>query len=187
MSETPAKAGEVEPLPQRQEGLNADPRVDFNSFYCAEKKHLTAFLLYAGARTHEADDLAHDALIKLLPDRWRSLDHPRAYMRRVAYRAYLRKNERSREVLTDQVPELPGGLEPVTHLELSERIRVIVNAISELPSTQRTVMAFVINGADRDEICEALNMKPGTVTTNISRARARLKITFGLAEGEKDA
>src|SRR5436190_7010365 len=65
MSETPAKAGEVEPLPQRQEGLNPDPRVDFNSFYCAEKKHLTAFLLYAGASTHEADDLAHDALVKL--------------------------------------------------------------------------------------------------------------------------
>jgi DNA-directed RNA polymerase specialized sigma24 family protein len=48
-------------------------------------------------------------------------------------------------------------------------------------------MAFVLNGGDRDEICEALNMKPGTVTTNISRARARLKIKFGLAEGEKDA
>jgi hypothetical protein len=31
--------------------------MDFDSFYCAEKKHLTAFLMYAGASTHEADDL----------------------------------------------------------------------------------------------------------------------------------
>ncbi|MGW0423857.1 RNA polymerase sigma factor [Streptomyces sp. NPDC003015] len=187
MSESPAKAEEVEPLPQRREGLHPDPRIDFDSFYCTEKKHLTAFLVYAGASTHEADDLAHDALVKLLPNRWRSLEYPRAYMRRVAYRAYLRKKERSREVLTDKVPDLPGGLNPIIHLELTEHMRVVVNAISELPPTQRMVMAFMINGAERDEICEALNMKPSTVDTNICRARARLKVTFGLEEGEKDA
>ncbi|MFD5483033.1 RNA polymerase sigma factor [Streptomyces hawaiiensis] len=192
MSETPAKAGQVEPLPQQQEGLNlqatqTERRADYSSFYRAEKKHLIAFLMHLGARPHEADDLAHDALIKLLPDQWQYLEYPRAYLRIIAFRIYLRQAKKDRVVLTDRVPDLPGGLDPVNHLEMSERAMVVLNAISELPPVQRTVMAFVISGAENDEIATALNMKPGAVYTNTFRARVRLKIALGLAKGEKDA
>ncbi|MFJ8470173.1 RNA polymerase sigma factor [Streptomyces swartbergensis] len=190
MSEPPTTAGQVGPPPP-QKGLDAlaqtAQRADFPSFYRAEKKHLTAFLVYIGANTHEADDLAHDALLKLLPDRWRSLEHPRAYLRRVAFHAYLRHRGRTREVLTDQVPELPGGIDPVTHLEVSEKLAETLKAISALPTSQRAVMAFKLTGADTDEIVTALNMNPAAVHTNISRARARLKTALGLAEGGNGA
>ncbi|MFJ4429170.1 sigma factor-like helix-turn-helix DNA-binding protein [Streptomyces bobili] len=63
----------------------------------------------------------------------------------------------------------------------------MVDAILQLPPTQRTVMAFVISGSDTREIAEALHMTLGAVNTNICRVRARLKTTLGLLKGVKDA
>ncbi|MFF7535355.1 RNA polymerase sigma factor [Streptomyces bobili] len=189
MSETPAQAGHREPRSVTQPGASTEPerRADFSAFYLAEKRCLTAFLMYAGASVWEADDLAHEMLSKLLPDRWMTMEHPRAYMRKAAIRAYLRQNQRKREIPTDKLPDLPGGISPVTWVELSEQTHAIVDAILQLPPTQRTVMAFLMSGSDTQEIAEALNMTLGAVNTNICRSRARLKTTLGLLKGEKDA
>ncbi|MFM9499031.1 RNA polymerase sigma factor [Streptomyces galilaeus] len=189
MSETPAQAGHTEPLPVTRPSPSNEPerRADFSVFYLTEKRYLTAFLMYAGATVWEADDLAHEILFKLLPDRWMTMEHPRAYMRKAAIRAYLRQRERTREIPTDELPDLPGGISPVASVELSEQTQAIVDAILHLPPTQRSVMAFVMSGSDAREIAEALNMTLGAVSTNICRGRARLKTTLGLVKGEKDA
>ncbi|MFH8799917.1 RNA polymerase sigma factor [Streptomyces sp. NPDC017936] len=191
MSETPARTGRTEPRPPRQEELDLLAEVvrrdDFSAFYSAEKAHLTAFLIFTGATVWEADDLAHDALIRLLPERWMLMEHPRAYLRTSAFHAYLRQGERTREVPTEALPELPGGIDPVVQVELSEQTSELVEAVGKLPPVQRTVMAFVLSDADSDEIAAALNMSLTAVYTNVCRARARLKITLGLTEGEKDA
>ncbi|MGW7048287.1 RNA polymerase sigma factor [Streptomyces avermitilis] len=189
MSETPAQAGQREPLPETRPVPSTElvRRDDFSVFYRTEKKRLIAFLIYAGARVWEADDLAHEVLSQLLPDRWKTLEYPRAYMRKSAIRAYLRQNERTREIPTDELPDLPGGIDPVTCVELSEQTNAIIDAIQQLPPTQRTVMAFVMSDSDTAEITEALNMAPGAVNTNICRARARLKTTLGLMKGDNNA
>ncbi|PKV82729.1 RNA polymerase sigma factor [Streptomyces sp. TLI_146] len=191
MSEAPVQAGQEESFPRQQEGRSLREqtvrRDDFPAFYRAQKKHLTAFLAYLGADLHDADDLAHDCLLKLLPHLWRSIEFPHAYLRTVAFHAYLRQGERTREVPMDQLPVLPGGLDPVRCVELSEMTARIREAVAQLPSGERTVMAFVLSDADAGEIAVALNVELGTVYTRVSRARARLKVALGWAEGEEDA
>jgi RNA polymerase sigma-70 factor (ECF subfamily) len=162
------------------------PEPDFGNFYRAEMKRLIAFLLYIGASPSEADDLAQDAMVRLLPERWLSMEHPHAYLRKVAFHAYLR-GQGAPTVSVAELPELPGGLDPVTHVELSELNARVFDAVLALPSCQRTVMAFVLSGADANEIATALNTSLGSVYTNVSRARAELKKTLGLGKGEKNA
>ncbi|MDH6590078.1 DNA-directed RNA polymerase specialized sigma24 family protein [Streptomyces sp. SAI-133] len=162
------------------------PKPDFVHFYRTEKKRLIAFLLYIGASPSEADDLAQDAMVRLLPERWLSMEHPQAYLRKVAFHAYLR-GQSAPIVSVAELPELPGGLDPVTHVELSELNAHVVAAVLALPSCQRTVMAFVLSGADANEIATALNTTLGSVYTNVSRARTELKKALGLEKGEKNA
>ncbi|MGW7646434.1 RNA polymerase sigma factor [Streptomyces bobili] len=191
MNETPAPASQrTEPLPQQG---GPDPlsslttwRNDFDAFYVKEKKHAIAFLMYVGASAWEADDLAHEALMKLLPVQWRTIESPRAWLRVVTSRAYWKQHARSREDATEDLPDLPGGVCPVTEVELSEQANTILEAVRQLPPVQRAVMAFVLNDAHTKEIADALNMTQDAVRANVSRARRRLKVTLGLEEGENN-
>ncbi|MEU4038675.1 RNA polymerase sigma factor [Streptomyces collinus] len=169
------------PLPQSL------PRDDFEAFYVTEKKHAISFLIYIGAMPWEADDLAHEALMKLLPDQWATINFPRTWLRRVTSRAYWKQHQRSREDVTDTLPDLPGGVCPVTEVVLTQQANAILEAVRQLPAVQRTVMAFVLNDADTAEIAETLNMSQDAVRANVSRARRKLKAALGIAEGETNA
>ncbi|GAA3839062.1 hypothetical protein GCM10022403_084250 [Streptomyces coacervatus] len=190
MSETPASAGQQNgPVSQRTRPAPSPPRVfreDFDAFYVAEKPSLTAFLMFVGASTWEADDLAHETLIKLLPALWMTIEYPRAWMRKAAYYDYLKQHQRSREDLTDEMPDLPGGICPVSEVELSTQTNTVVEAVCQLPPTQRAVMAFVLDGAGTSEIADTLNMTNVAVRTNLSRARRRLMTTLSSEGGEHD-
>ncbi|MFD6891724.1 RNA polymerase sigma factor [Streptomyces sp. NPDC059957] len=83
---------------QRQDELEA--------FYRAEMPRMTVFLLHLGASVYEAADAAQEAFLTLLPDRWKEIDYPRAWLRRVAYRKYLQQAT-SRTQPLDPVPDRP--------------------------------------------------------------------------------
>ncbi|MGV9277716.1 RNA polymerase sigma factor [Streptomyces griseosporeus] len=180
-TKSPQPLEQCDPLPQIL------PRDDFDAFYVTEKSHAIAFLIHLGATPWEADDLAHQALTKLLPDKWATIEFPRAYLRKVTSRAYWKQHQRNREDVTDTLPDLPGGVCPVTEVELSQQTNAILEAVQQLPAVQRTVMAFVLNDADTAEIADALKMSRDAVRANVHRARRQLKVALGLAKGEADA
>ncbi|MGW7071733.1 RNA polymerase sigma factor [Streptomyces sp. NPDC054855] len=154
-------------------------RDDFNAFYTQEMSAVTVFLMHQGATAYEAADAAHEAMAKLLPDLWRTLDHPRTWLRIAAQRCYWRQSN-TRAAPTDPVPDRPGGTCPLAALVISEFQQAVLDALGRLPPTMRTVMAWDIDGFTYAEISEALAMSPAAVRQNISCARKRLIILLGL-------
>jgi RNA polymerase sigma-70 factor (ECF subfamily) len=154
-------------------------RNDFNAFYTQEMSAVTVFLMHQGATAYEAADAAHEAIAKLLPDLWRTLEHPRTWLRVTAQRCYWRQST-TRAAPTDPLPDRPGGTCPLTTVVISEFQQTVLDALHQLPPTMRTVMAWDIDGFTYTEIAEALTMSPAAVRQNVSRARKRLIALLGL-------
>ncbi|MFH8470388.1 RNA polymerase sigma factor [Streptomyces sp. NPDC017991] len=169
--DTAAEETRAAPVPFRRE--------DFSVFYTQEMHTVTVFLMHQGATAYEAADAAHEAIAKLLPDLWRTLEHPRAWLRVTAQRCYWRQSN-TRITPTDAVPERPGGTCPLTTVTVSEFQQSVLDALRQLPPTMRTVMAWDIDGFTYAEIATHLDMSPAAVRQNISRARKRLITLLGL-------
>ncbi|MDQ1042126.1 RNA polymerase sigma factor [Streptomyces sp. V4I2] len=129
-----------------------------------------------GASGHEAAEAAQAAFAEAFV-KWETIEYPAAWLRKVAIRLYLRQPV-SREDLTDDVPELPGGVCPLRSVELKEEEARVYAALATLPPLQRAVLAWHLDGFATSEIGDALDMTHEAVRQNLSRGRARLKTTL---------
>ncbi|MEU6353146.1 sigma-70 family RNA polymerase sigma factor [Streptomyces sp. NPDC047072] len=157
--------------PPQQRGSVA--RVEFAQFYEQHMPNLVRHLLRQGASGHEAAEAAQAAFAEAFV-KWETIDYPAAWLRKVAIRLYLRQPAR-REDLTDDVPELPGGICPHRSAELKEEEARVYAALAALPPLQRAVLAWHLDGFATSEIGDALDMTHEAVRQNLSRGRARLK------------
>lgn len=142
----------------------------FEEVYRAHRREVVqlAWLL-----THDdaaAEDLAHDAFASLF-EAFERVTMPRAYLRRsVVNGVYQRSRSRQREQrrnglvvagASGMVDGPSGGM---------------VDAIAKLPVDQRTAVVLRYWGGLRDgEIAEAMNIRPGTARSHLSRATTRLR------------
>ncbi|WP_331717666.1 sigma-70 family RNA polymerase sigma factor (plasmid) [Streptomyces xanthophaeus] len=152
---------------------------EFDSFYTVEMAKVSGFLMNLGASPYEAADAAHDAFLKLLPDRWKSLDHPGAYLRKTAYRNYLRQAN-SRTHPADPVPDRTGGTCPIELVVLTEQQQKMLGLLSTLPPAEREAMAWSLDGFNHEEIAKILGKNPAAVRQAYKRARSRLIDALGL-------
>jgi RNA polymerase sigma-70 factor (ECF subfamily) len=79
---------------------------------------------------------------------------------------------------SDAIDALPGraGDEPGGDLERDEREVALHRAIAELPEERRMVVVLRdLEGLSYDEIAAALGLEPGTVRSQLHRARLDLK------------
>ncbi|WP_338117237.1 sigma factor [Streptomyces viridochromogenes] len=65
-------------------------RLDFTLFHSEHLAMLTRFVMRMGASPHEAAEAAHAAFVEAFP-KWSQITTPRAWLRTVATRAYLRQ------------------------------------------------------------------------------------------------
>ncbi|WP_405435120.1 sigma-70 family RNA polymerase sigma factor [Streptomyces avidinii] len=151
----------------------------FEAFYTVEMTRVSAFLMHLGASPYEAADATHEAFLTLLPDKWRSLEHPAAYLRKVAYRNYLRQTS-SRAFPTDPVPDREGGTCPVELVILTDEQQRMVDLLAALSPAEREAMAWNLDGFSHEETAEILGKNPAAVRQAYSRARARLIHVLGL-------
>lgn len=158
--------------PAEQRGSVA--RVEFAQFYEQHMARLVRHLLRQGASGHEAAEAAQAAFAEAFV-KWETIEYPAAWLRKVAIRLYLRQPVRRREDLTDDVPELPGGVCPLRSVELKEEETRVYAALAALPPRQRAVLAWHLDGFAASEIGDALDMTHEAVRQNLSRGRARLK------------
>ncbi|MFE7447080.1 RNA polymerase sigma factor [Streptomyces chartreusis] len=160
-------------LPQQHGSL---ARVEFAQFYKQHMAKLVRHLMRQGASGHEAAEAAQAAFAEAFV-KWETIDYPAAWLRKVAIRIYLRQPVR-REDLTDDVPELPGGVCPLRSVELKEEETRVYAALAALPPLQRAVLAWHLDGFATSEIGDALDMTHEAVRQNLSRGRGRLKTTL---------
>jgi RNA polymerase sigma-70 factor (ECF subfamily) len=126
---------------------------------------------------HEAAvDATQDAFIKAHA-RWsviRTYDAPQAWVRRIAINASRdrmrsERRRRDRETLVDPVDESAAS-DPIV---ADAGIRALLD---ELPTRQREVAAlFYVNDCSVDEIARRLELSVGTVKSQLSDARERLR------------
>lgn len=115
----------------------------FSRFYLETTKPLAAFLILQGATVTEAADIAQDTMIQAF-QRWHAIDHPHAWTRRVAARAFIRLRVNQSETPVDPLPQPPllrGG-----DIEGWELRHDLVRALTSLPTRQRQVMAWTLAG-----------------------------------------
>jgi RNA polymerase sigma-70 factor (ECF subfamily) len=172
----------------RQAARQAAPRapgsrLDFALFYGEHMGALTRFVMRLGASPHEAADAAHTAFAEAFP-KWSQITAPRAWLRTVAARAYLRQT-RLRNHPVDTVPDQPGGTCPLEAVILKDEEHAVYAALGALPPRQRQVMAWHLDGFSHTEISHELGITVEAVRQNYARARASLKCALGFVSGDQ--
>jgi RNA polymerase sigma-70 factor (ECF subfamily) len=161
---------------------DADAVGAFSAFYRESLPALVAFLMYQGATLADASDLAHEAMTAAFRS-WDVIEHPKAWTRRVASRAFLREMVRVEDPVED-LPEL-GVLVPQDNVVDWEEKHEVLRLMRLLPPRQRQVLAWTFDGFKPTEIAIELNLKPEVVRANLKKARRA--ISAHLAAHEEDS
>ncbi|MEV8524889.1 MULTISPECIES: sigma-70 family RNA polymerase sigma factor [unclassified Streptomyces] len=148
--------------------------VDYDDFFRAEFPKTVRYLMRTGASFEEAEDSAQEAM-KALLHKWPGCEHPVGWVRTTAWRAYIRKAERDRKRVA--LESLNARLAPAPHHQSThpDEYAQVLKLLRELPPRQREVLALALDGYGTDEIAELLDLKSGTVRSNLRHARAALR------------
>lgn len=152
---------------------------DFGEFFRRELVPLVAFVRRAGFGREQAKDAAQEAMTKAYQD-WSELRQPRAWVRTVAHRIALADAVRSKDGVLRAVA---GGWTVSSHHDpdvasLGHEHEQLLQALGTLPSRQRLVMAWHLDGFDNAEIADQLDVSPTTVRSNLRHARNALKTLY---------
>jgi RNA polymerase sigma factor (sigma-70 family) len=113
---------------------------------------------------------------------WDRIQHPTAWLRRVAGRLYYRHLV-PQETSVEDVPDQQGPLSAVGAVELRDEARAVLAALADLPPKQRQVMAWTIDGFSPAEIARELDVDPATIRQSLAKARKNLKQQLGITGG----
>jgi RNA polymerase sigma factor (sigma-70 family) len=155
---------------------------DFSACYARELSSLVWFVMSLGADAHRAADVAQSAFAEAFAA-WDRIQHPTAWLRRVAGRLYYRHLV-TQETSVEDVPDRQGPLSAASVVELHDEARRVLTALADLPPKQRQVMAWTIDGFSPAEIARELDVDPATVRQSLAKARKNLKQQLGIAGGE---
>jgi RNA polymerase sigma-70 factor (sigma-E family) len=149
---------------------------EFDEYVVASGPRLKRLAFLLTGDLDSAEDLLQSAYAKVLP-RWsriRSYDDPDAYMRRVMVNARTSawRRLRGREVLTADVPDVPG-LDPIaTHVD-GEDLR---RALMALPPQQRAAVVLrYYCDLSGPQTAAAMGVSVGAVKSHTSRGLSRLR------------
>lgn len=143
---------------------------EFSNFYRATMRSLVQFLINQGSSVHLAADIAQETMTKAYR-RWTEIEHPRAWVHRVASRALVRHFARVVEDPTDSVPE-PTSLVPLPDAAGEwEAKQNTLRVLQSLPPRQRQIMAWTLNGYTPTEIAVELGIAPEAVRSSLMKAR----------------
>jgi RNA polymerase sigma factor (sigma-70 family) len=157
-------------LPDSRNGAAEDV---FRTFYQRFMPTLVGFLVWQGVRLHEATDIAQETMIKAYRN-WSTIVHPEAWARRVASRIWANRRAAIGEEPVGAIPEKSVLLPHLTDVADWEQQHEILRILDFLPSRQRQVMAWTLNGYTPAEIAEQLGITPEAVRGSLKKARNAL-------------
>ncbi|MEV5138915.1 sigma-70 family RNA polymerase sigma factor [Streptomyces syringium] len=150
-------------------------RTDFAQFYRDEFAAVSLFVMRQGADGNEAREAAQAAFCEAFP-KWLQIEYPKAWLRRVAHRAFLRRVDRWKKTSpVEAVPELLEEDGPLARVLERDEERRVQAALAALPMRQRQVMAWKLDGFSHEEIARELDMEAEAVRAAYARARTSLK------------
>ncbi len=148
----------------------------FEDFFHANYERLLRAMYLATGNRHEAEDLAQDAMARVLErwDRVATTEDPVGYVFRVALnrqRSLLRRLAIA--VRKTPRPDVDRQLEPMSAVDDRDAIR---RALNSLPASQRDTLILCdwLDMSD-EEAAHALGISRGAARTRLHRARAAMR------------
>lgn len=121
-----------------------------------------------------AEDLVQDALAKVWMAGGRDIENLDAYVRRVMTNAFISSTRRLRWRLAAHDGQIAAVADPTRAVDEQDRVW---QAMLTLPPRQRAVLVLrYYEDLAEDEICAVLDVSPGTVRSQTSKARAKLRV-----------
>ncbi|MEO3822756.1 sigma-70 family RNA polymerase sigma factor [Actinomadura sp. B10D3] len=154
--------------------LDPSSLAGFPSYYRTDFTPLISFVMNLGAKPEEARDVAQEAMQAAMRS-WSEIEYPHAFTRKVAERVYLReaqKHRRIREAVLSDVHHRTVASPDIAVQQAGGRL--VLELLTLLPSEQRAVMAWTIDGYSPSEIAEITGHRPATVRSHLRHARRRL-------------
>lgn len=152
----------------------------FEEFFHANYERLLRAMYLATGDRHEAEDLAQDAMARVLErwDRVREAEDPVGYVFRVALnrrRSLLRRLTVAARRMPP--PERAASTEPTATVDERDAIR---RALHELPRGQREALVLCDwLGMTDVQAGNVLRVSAGAVRTRLHRARAAMRTSLG--------
>lgn len=166
-------------------------RESFIAFYDREYHQVVRFCIRCGADLQAAEDATQEAFREaweryVLRGTWdQEITRPRAWIRRVAQRYYLRPPGPRQRPSIVLVSEYSDSLDPNYSDELSVETMNVLEALSGLDSDLRTVMAFHLDGFTAREIGIEIGIEdPQKVRDLLKKARKILAARLGAARNQ---
>lgn len=153
----------------------SDMEDDFSSFYHREYRNMLALSFVLSGRRSVAEDVVQDAFLALLRDweRVRSMDDPRAWLRRVVSN---RSASQFRRVVAER--RFASRLRPDPTWQESgvEEGMDVWSAVRRLPRRQAQAVALrYVLDLSRAEVARAMDCSEETAKTHLDRARLALQ------------
>lgn len=144
---------------------------EFSAFYRNYATRLAAFLVSIGVPQADALDIMQETMHKAY-QRWRRIEHPKAWVKATASKAYAERLAKLDPVpvedIAERLPVVPSGA------DVAETKHDILTALQQLPIRQRQVLAWSFEGHTPTEIADQLRMTAEAVRSSLYKGRKKL-------------
>ncbi|MCP2343159.1 RNA polymerase sigma factor [Actinomadura rupiterrae] len=157
-----------------------DIQEQFSDFFRGHYRRVVQLVILMDGTVQEAEDAAMHAFQDAYAH-WRSIRSPAAWVRTAARRKFIKDRTRDRDrqqraVLFFRQPDDDEPLPPEEDLLVQWQELDWVNKVLDcLPSTQRKVMACIVDGMSTAEIADLLGKNETNVRSHLRHARKRLQ------------
>jgi RNA polymerase sigma-70 factor (sigma-E family) len=154
--------------------MDADTESQFREFVEARSLALRRTAYALTGDLHRAEDLVQSALIKLA-GRWRKVDDPEAYVRRIIYHDQVSWWRRRIRLKEDPVPVAPDRSTADPTERVDRRLDMQRALLLLTPSQRAVILLRFYEDLPEREIADILGCSVGTVRSQSSRAIAKLR------------
>ena len=152
----------------------------FEDFFEVEHDGLMGALYLVTGDRHEAEEAMQEAFVRVW-ERWdvvQSFSNPTGYLYRVAINVW-RMRQRRLRVAARRLTRAPRVSDAFEDVELREDVR---RALASLPARKRAALVLTdLLGYPASEAAVALRVRPSTIRSLTTQARASLRVTLGEA------
>lgn len=178
------RAGPLTQAPAALFPPTSQSRAEFARCYRDLMPRLTVFVMRHGADRNEAAEAAQSAFA-LAWESWDTIDHPAAWLRRVAFRNLV-KHRAQREHSQAELPDRAGGPSPAEIAEMGTQEATVLSVLASLPMRQRQAFAWAYDGFSPYETAEHVGISPEAVRQNLARARRHLRQAWDMRKEDAE-
>jgi DNA-directed RNA polymerase specialized sigma24 family protein len=157
----------------------------FGQFYKSSFAELVRRCLWIGVPEAAAPDIVQELMLEIYR-RWEDIRSPEAYAHRTVFMRAVGSLGISANVPSRDESDLAYAGKPLT-ANLPDGVlsldgeQLVLHALAQLPSIQRSVFALDYDGFTCIEIGAILNLNPVTVRSNLRHAKKRLRAWWNQA------